>query len=133
MLKVVSNAKTKVNLKQQQLWVLAWDCNAGHYFEFLIPRCLVLNIFPFLVRTAKLLGNFYNKQAKRCKQFSLLCLFFRFSYAAPILQVPRFVICQQAKHSKENKICENFLLALQIRLLRLQEPLIFSTSLISIG
>jgi hypothetical protein len=27
--------------------VTAWDCGAGHYFDFLLCRCLTLNIFPF--------------------------------------------------------------------------------------
>jgi hypothetical protein len=37
---------------------LAWDCGAGHYFEFLICRYLILNIFPFPVSTAKFIGEF---------------------------------------------------------------------------
>jgi hypothetical protein len=41
---------------------LAWDCGAGHYFEFLFRRRFVLNIFPFPVITAKLLGDFYNNR-----------------------------------------------------------------------
>jgi hypothetical protein len=43
---------------------LAWDCGAGHYFEFLFCRCLVLNTFLFPVSTAKLIGDFYkNRQS----------------------------------------------------------------------
>ncbi len=43
-------------------WVLAWDCGAGHYYEVSIRCRLVLNIFPFPVSTAKLLGDFYNNR-----------------------------------------------------------------------
>jgi hypothetical protein len=41
---------------------LAWDCGAGHYFQVLIRRRLVLNIFRFPVSTAKLKGDFYNNR-----------------------------------------------------------------------
>jgi hypothetical protein len=39
-------------------WVLASDCGAGHYFDFLLRHRLALNIFPFPVTTAKLIGEF---------------------------------------------------------------------------
>ncbi len=39
-------------------WILAFDCGAGHYFDFLIRRHIVLNLFPFPLRTEKLLGEF---------------------------------------------------------------------------
>ncbi len=39
-------------------WILASDCGAGHYFDFLIRRHLVLNLFPFPLSTEKLLGEF---------------------------------------------------------------------------
>jgi hypothetical protein len=42
--------------------LLAWDCGAGPYFEFLIRRCIVMNVFPFPVSTANLLGDFYNNR-----------------------------------------------------------------------
>jgi hypothetical protein len=54
-------------------WVLAWDCGAGHYLEFLIHHCLVLNIFPFPVSTAKFVGEFYNNRrsaTNRCPRFA---------------------------------------------------------------
>jgi hypothetical protein len=38
---------------------MGWDCGAGHYFDFLLRRRLALNIFPFPVTTAKLIGEFY--------------------------------------------------------------------------
>jgi hypothetical protein len=38
-------------------WVLAWDCGAGHYFDFLLRRRLALDVFPFPVTTAKLIGE----------------------------------------------------------------------------
>ncbi len=53
--------------------VLAWDCGAGHYFDLLIRRHLVLNVFPFPVSKAKLIGEFYNNTrsaANRCPRFA---------------------------------------------------------------
>jgi hypothetical protein len=35
---------------------------AGHYFDFLIFHCLVLNIFHWPVSTAKLIGESYNSR-----------------------------------------------------------------------
>jgi hypothetical protein len=58
--------------------IVAWDCGAGHYFEFLFRRRLVLNIFPFLVSTAKLLGDFYNNRrsaANSCPRFAYFFVF----------------------------------------------------------
>jgi hypothetical protein len=52
---------------------MAWDCGAGHCFDFLLCRRLALNIFPFLVTTAKLLGEFYNNRRSaenRCPRFA---------------------------------------------------------------
>jgi hypothetical protein len=50
-------------------WVLAWDCGAEHYFEFLLCRHLVLNIFPFPVRTAKLIGDSYNNRRSAANSY----------------------------------------------------------------
>jgi hypothetical protein len=64
---------------------LAWDCGAGHYFEFLIRRHLVLNIFLFLVSTAKLLGDFCNNgEALRIANCALPILSFFFCCANTI-------------------------------------------------
>jgi hypothetical protein len=57
---------------------MAWDCGAGHYFELLLRRRLALNIFPFLVTTAKLIGEFYNKRrsvAHGCPRFAYSFVF----------------------------------------------------------
>jgi hypothetical protein len=48
---------------------LAWDCGAGHYFDLLIRRHLVLNVFPFPVSKAKLIGEFYNNRRSAANQF----------------------------------------------------------------
>jgi hypothetical protein len=51
----------------------ASDCGARDSFEFLFRRRLVLNIFPFPVSTAKLIGEIYNNRrsaAKRCPRFA---------------------------------------------------------------
>jgi hypothetical protein len=55
---------------------LAWDCGAGHYFEFLLRRRLVLNIFPFLVSTAKLIGDFYNNRRSAANSYPHFAYFF---------------------------------------------------------
>ncbi len=52
---------------------MAWDCGAGHCFDFLLCRHLAVNIFPFPVTTAKLIGEFYNNRrsaADRCPRFA---------------------------------------------------------------
>jgi hypothetical protein len=44
--------------------LLASDLGAGHYFDFLFCRHLVLNLVLFLLSTDKLLGEFcYNRQS----------------------------------------------------------------------
>ncbi len=59
-------------------WVLAWDCGAGHYFQVLICRRLVLNIFPFPVSTAKFIGDFYNNG----RSAAISCLRFAYSFVS---------------------------------------------------
>ncbi len=57
---------------------MTWDCGAGHYFDFLLRRCTVLNIFPFPVTTAKLIGKFYNNRrsaARGCSHFACSFVF----------------------------------------------------------
>ncbi len=52
---------------------MAWDCGAGHCFDFLRRSHLALNIFPFPVTTAKLTGEFFNNRrsmANRCPRFA---------------------------------------------------------------
>jgi hypothetical protein len=51
----------------------------GIYFHLLIRRRLVLNVFPFPVSKAKLLGEFYNNRrraANRCPCFAYPYVFF---------------------------------------------------------
>jgi hypothetical protein len=62
--------------------MLAWDCGAGHYFEVLFRLCLVLNIFPFTVTTAKLTGKFYNNRQSAAN----LCPRFAYSFVLLILR-----------------------------------------------
>jgi hypothetical protein len=60
-------------------WGIAWDCGAGHYFDLLIRRRLVLNVFPFPVSKAKLLGEFYTNRrsaVNRCPRFTYSFVFF---------------------------------------------------------
>jgi hypothetical protein len=57
---------------------MAWDCGAGHYFDFLLCRRLTLNILPFPVTTAKLIGEFYNNRrsaAHGCPRFAYSFVF----------------------------------------------------------
>jgi hypothetical protein len=49
------------------------------FFELLLRRRLALNIFPFPVTTAKLLGNFYNNRQSAAKGFP------RFAYSFVVL------------------------------------------------
>jgi hypothetical protein len=52
---------------------MAWDCGAGDCFHILLRRRLALNIFPFPVTTAKLIGEFYNNRrsaAHGCPRFA---------------------------------------------------------------
>jgi hypothetical protein len=64
--------------------VLAWDCGGGHYIEFLFRRRLVLNIFPFPVSTAKLLGNLYNNRRSAAKSYP------RFAYSFVFLMLRQY-------------------------------------------
>jgi hypothetical protein len=57
---------------------MAWDCGTGHYFVFLLRRGLSLNIFPFQVTTAKLIGEFCNNRrsaAHGCPRFTYSFVF----------------------------------------------------------
>jgi hypothetical protein len=57
---------------------MAWDCGAAHYFDLLICRRFVLNVFPFPVRKAKLIGEFYNNRqsvVNQCPRFAYPFLF----------------------------------------------------------
>jgi hypothetical protein len=38
-------------------WALASGRGAGHYFGFLLLRHLVLNVFPFKINTAQIIGE----------------------------------------------------------------------------
>ncbi len=83
-------------------WVLAWDCGAGHYFDFLLCRCLTLDIFPFPVTTAELIGEFYNNRrsaAHGCPRFaySFVFLMLRHYYW-------RYDSCTANRRSAANRI-----------------------------
>jgi hypothetical protein len=57
---------------------MAWDCGAGHYLDLLLRRRLALNIFPFPVTTAELIGEFYNNRrsaAHGCPRFAYSFMF----------------------------------------------------------
>jgi hypothetical protein len=56
-----------VGLKYYQSLRISLGLWRWHYFEFLFRRRFVLNIFPFLVSTAKLLGDFYNNRLSTAK------------------------------------------------------------------
>jgi hypothetical protein len=98
--------KTKVGLKWLQYWVYAGDYGAGHHFECL--HRLILNIFPFQVSTAKLIGDFYNNTpntVNRCPRFAysfvslMLC---RTIGAANF--TPRIGESQRIKKTHENSL-----------------------------
>jgi hypothetical protein len=92
---------------------LAWDCGAGHYFEFLLRRCLVLNIFPFPVSTAKLIGDFYNNRQSAANGYP------GFAYSFDCLMLRQYYLScdlySANRRSAANKKSENFVLALQLR------------------
>jgi hypothetical protein len=94
---------------------LTWDCGAGHYFGVFFHLRLVLNIFPFPVSTAKLLGDFYNKwrsAANVCPRFAYSFVFFMLRQ-----YFWRYDSYSANRRSAANikKIRENFILALRIR------------------
>ncbi len=125
--------KSSVQQKLRWVWIgvnrlpMAWGCGAGHYFDFLLCRHLTLNIFPFPVTTAKLIGEFYNNRRSAAHG----CPHFAYSYVFLMLhqycwRCDPFSANRQST-ANEKKIRENFLLALRIRLLaqrrRLASPL----------
>ncbi len=85
-------------------WVLAWDCNTGHYLEVLIHHRLVFNIFPFPVSKIKLIGNTIGEALRIVVR------------AAPILSFPLCcantigpAICTQPIQSKKTSYwCHKF-------------------------
>jgi hypothetical protein len=92
---------------------LAWDCGAGCYFEFLIRRHFVLNIFPFLVGKAKLTGEFFNNRRSAANSYPL------FAYSLVSLMLRQYYwFCDSYsanRRSEFKKIRGNSLLVLQIR------------------
>jgi hypothetical protein len=93
---------------------VAWDCGAGHYIDFLLRHRLALNIFPFPVTTAKLIGKFYNNRqtaAHGCPRFAYSFVFLmlcQYYWRCDLFSANR----RGAANKK--KIRENFLLALRI-------------------
>ena len=63
---------------------MAWDCGAGHYFDLLFRRRLVLTIFPFPVSTEKILGDFYNNRRSAANSFP------RFAYSFVVLMLRQY-------------------------------------------
>jgi hypothetical protein len=75
------------------------------YFQVLIRHLLVLNIFPFPVSTAKLIGDFYNKRrkaAKSCPRFaySFVSLMLRQYFGLAIRSLPIGEVQQRKKNPK---------------------------------
>jgi hypothetical protein len=62
---------------------MAWNCGAGHYFDFLICHRLILNINLFPVTTAKLLGELYNNRRSAVQRHP------RFAYSFMSLLLPQ--------------------------------------------
>ncbi len=59
-------------------WIMAWDFGAGHYSDVLLRHRLALNIFPFPVTTAELIGKFSNDRrsvAHGCPRFAYSFMF----------------------------------------------------------
>jgi hypothetical protein len=76
-------------------WVMAWDCGAGHKFDFLICCYLVLNTIPFLVSTVKLMASYINNRRSGAQRY--LC--FAYSIA------PHFAHRCRWQHSANNNSC----------------------------
>jgi hypothetical protein len=92
---------------------LAWDCGAGHYFELFLRRRLVLNIFPFPVSTAKLIGDLYNNRRSAANGY------LRFAYSFVSLMLRQYYLsCNSYSTNRRSvankKIRKNFVLALRI-------------------
>jgi hypothetical protein len=91
---------------------MAWDCGAGHYFDFLLRRRLVLNIFPFPDTTVKLIGEFYNNRRSATHG----CRGFAYSFVFVMLR-QYYCRCDpffaNRRSAAKKKIRENFLLALR--------------------
>jgi hypothetical protein len=85
---------------------MAWDCGAGHYFELLFRRHLALNIFPFPVTIAKLIGEFYNNRrsaAHGCPRFAYSFVFVMLrQYYWRCDSFPLIGEAQQIKKIREN-------------------------------
>jgi hypothetical protein len=123
-----SDPQVKGSVQRRLRWVLnstnrcvlAWDYCAGHYFEFLIHRRLVLNIFPFPLSTAKLLGDFYNSRqsaanSKPSFAYSFVFLMLRQYY----WRYDSYSAIRRSAAANIKKIPENFILVLRIAPLRL--------------
>ncbi len=68
---------------------MAWHCGAGHYLDldFLIRRHLVLDIFPFPVSTAKLIGNLCNNRRSAAQRYP------GFTYSVVFLMLRQYYWC----------------------------------------
>jgi hypothetical protein len=92
---------------------MAWDCGTGYYFDFLICRHLLLNIFPFLVTTTKLIGKLCNNWQSAAQ------IYLRFVYSSRPLCCANTIGAAihtplTGKVRRIKKIRENTLLALQM-------------------
>jgi hypothetical protein len=87
----------------------------GIILIFFFRRSFVLNIFLFLVNTAKLLGDFYNNRRSTANS----CPHFPYSFIFLMLR-QYYLSCDSYSANRRStanikKVCENFILALRIR------------------
>jgi hypothetical protein len=73
-------------------WVLAWDCGAGHYFLKNNKRAWVLYRASIPTSVANLRGDFWNNMQRKENSFLRFSYLFLETYAAPILLALRFLL-----------------------------------------
>jgi hypothetical protein len=110
--------RNKLDLIWFDLIVAFWPgtVELGIILIFFFCRRLVLNIFLFPVSTAKLFGDFYNNRQSAANSYPY------FAYSFVFLMLRQYYWrCDSYSANRRSaanikKICENFILALRIRL-----------------
>ncbi len=87
---------------------MAWDRGAGDCFHILLRRRLALNIFPFPVTTAKLIGEFYNNRRARrmdvCASPILSCSLYCANTIGAAIRVPLIGEAQRIIKNPRNQL-----------------------------
>ncbi len=109
---------------------MAWDCGAGDCFHILLRCRLALNIFPFPVTTAKLIGEFYNNRrsaAHGCPRFAysfVLLILCQYYWRCNSCAANRRSAANNKKSAKSTYWrCECALLRLKARRARTPSPI----------